>query len=317
MRGFILRWSVGAVVLGCLAVSPHAQEKCRETVDGLVCSSPRDTPPGNRPPTPPTPQIVAGTLVDLATQQNLGLVTVGGGCSGTLVNRFWVLTADHCVTTGGTVNGPAASFASVAITAAWSSRTVIPTRFVRNWGASGLDIALIFLGAGDFGSERIQLFFVEEVDTTMRLMKFGRGISSYASAGPPAVPAVNDGLYRSAAPFTPSAASDRAYTLPVNGFGQVGNGGDSGGPDYVMAPNNVLLGIAGVQSSCWWTGRVPGMPALPVWTWVTSIRDCTSAAINTARFDIVQITQEGRIPCPGPSVACAIAETTSLTLMLH
>ena len=298
MRGLNLRWSVSAVVLSCLVASSHAQVHPQQIAD-------RDQP-----------QIVAGTLVSLATQKDLGLVTVGGGCSGTLVNRFWVLTADHCVTLGGTVNGPSAPFANVAITAAWSDRTVIPTRFVRNWGASGLDVALIFLGAGDFGSERIQLFFVEEVDTTMRLMKFGRGIFTYASAGPPPVAAVSDGQYRSAI-FTPSAASATAYTLPVNGAGQVGNGGDSGGPDFVMAPNNVLLGIAGVQSSCWCTARVPGMPNPPLWPWVTAIRDCTSAAINTARFDIVQIIQEGRKPCPGPSVACAILETTSLTLMLR
>jgi hypothetical protein len=79
----------------------------------------------------------------------------------------------------------------------------------------------------------------------------------------------------------------------------------------------VRLGIVGVQSTCSASGRVPGMPDPPYWPWVTGISSCTSAAIDTARFDIVQIIQEGRTPCPGSSVACAILETTSLTLMLH
>ena len=173
---------------------------------------------------------------------------------------------------------------------------------------------MIFLGAGDFGSDRSQLFFVGEVDTTMRMMKFGRGRAGYASAGPPPKAAPPGGLYRSAT-FTVSAAAASGYTLPVNDAGQVGYGGDSGGPDYVLAPNNVLLGIAGVLSTCNVTGRVPGMPE--DWNWVTDVGDCSSAAIETVRFDILQIIQEGRTPCPGPSVACAIPETTSLTLLLH
>lgn len=103
---------------------------------------------------------------------------------------------------------------------------------MRNRGVAGRDVALIYLGGGDLGRANRQLFFVGDVDTTMRLTKFGRGISAYASAGPPPVPAQSDGRYRMAA-FTPSAANARHYTLPANGSGQVGNGGDSGAPDLV------------------------------------------------------------------------------------
>jgi hypothetical protein len=291
-----------AIAISGIFATAQAQTVCHDTPEGRVCSVQQP--------------IVNGTLVSPQVQQDLGLVTVGGGCSGTLVNRFWVLTADHCVTSTATLNGPSALLANLPITAAWSSRTVIPTRLVRNWGGSGLDVALIFLGAGDFGEKtNIQLFFVGDVDTLMTLTKFGRGIFAYASDGSPPVPAQQDGQYRSAV-FTPSAASATSYTLPVNASSQVGNGGDSGGPDFATA-NGITVGIAGVQSSCVWTSRVPGMPNPPVWTWVTGISSCTSAAISTARWDIVQIIQEGRRPCPDSSAACAVLETTSLTLMLH
>jgi hypothetical protein len=289
------------VALACIAATAHAQSACHDTPEGRICRLEQP--------------IVAGTLVSTQVQQDLGLVTVGGGCSGTLVNRFWVLTADHCVTTNGTVNGPAAPFASVPVTASWSGRAAIPTRYVR-WGPSSLDVALIFLGAGDLGPANVQLYFVGDVDTSLGFTKFGRGIFAYASAGPPPTPAKQDGQFRSAV-FTASAASATAYTLPSNTAGQVGNGGDSGGPDLVTAPDGVTVGIAGVQSTCQASGRVPAMPNPPFWAWVTGISSCNSAAISAIREDILRATQEGRIPCPDSSVSCAVIETTSLTLMLR
>lgn len=291
----------------------RAQANCEDTAEGRICTI--------------TQPIIAGAPVPVPTQKDLGLVTVGGGCSGTLVNRFWVLTADHCVTTNGAVGGPAAALNALPITAAWSTRTPIPTRLVRNWvgligplGGNNLDIALIFLGAGDFGQANSQLFFVGDLDNGMTLTKYGRGIFANASAGPPPVAAQQDGGYRSAR-FVSSNASATGYTLALTA-GQVGAGGDSGGPDIVTAPNGVGLGIAGVQSACSFTGVVPGQPAfLPGgavnWPWVTGISSCSSAAISTARFDIVQIIQEGRVPCPDVSAGCAIMESAQLLLLLN
>jgi hypothetical protein len=175
------------------------------------------------------------------------------------------------------------------ITAAWRKGTVTATNSVRYYTNNRLDVALLFLGRGDFGPRNTVLIYHDVVDSSVKLTKFGRGFASYASEGPPATKGEFDGLYRTAV-FTPNFANMNDIVLPTNDAGQVGAGGDSGGPDYVTGAQGALLSIASIQSSCRATGYVSGQSK--EWAWATGIRDCTSAALFTLRDDIVSHMKE-------------------------
>lgn len=227
-------------------------------------------------------------MVSAQRQKDLGLVTVAGGCSGTLLNRSWVLTADHCLTTNLQIKGPAAPLANLVISAAWTSRTATPTMMIRLWG----DVGLLFLGHGDLGSANVQLVYHNPVDTSQTITKFGRGFFTYAALDTflNPIPAQSDGRYRSGV-FNPSSADEDFITVMPNGAGQIANSGDSGGPDFVTAPNGTLLGIAGVQSTCSAAGYLSAwLPWLPqIWMWATGVSSCSSAALYGSRSAILGI----------------------------
>ena len=280
--------TASSILLVTLIGSPRAEaqtaQNCRNTSEGRVCEI--------------SQPLVNGDPLDVATLKTRGLVIVNGGCSGILLNRYWVLTARHCIT-----NEPAGASATVdigspefpanqiTITAAWdptlSAQASDYYEFAvnRNLGPGAIpdrDIVMVYLGLGDFGPVNGILPYIAEAEgtapdrwtgvrlqTSDHVIQNGQGFGTFASGAflangrpdpsNPPQQAAGLGTYRSGQ-FTPSSITETGYSLVLNSAAQVGQGGDSGGPTLVDRRDGRGLAVAGVQSTCSATGYVPNAP---------------------------------------------------------
>lgn len=242
--------------------------------------------------------LVAGKEVPAKTQEEFGLLSLGSGCSASLLRNGWAITAAHCVdakdAAGNTMPDPNRPGQNIlqpintfTLTANWEGAPQM-RRAVRVETFWPYDVALIQVDApfsvrdpmiggrrSTTGYSRLIFrdgqfpYYGNPVGASLVL--FGRGIHIFAKDA--STPSVNDGKYRTAF-ARPNRNEGILFWYPSEG-GKMIAGGDSGGPSFAWVYGGyALVGVHALTHA----NYVPGKPKKD-WDWVTSTPEAADAPI--------------------------------------
>lgn len=242
-------------------------------------------------------KLVSPTVVTAEQQEQLGLLSMGsnrGGCTATLLDNNWAVSAAHCLNATDMRNP-----GGVMLSAAWTrTQFARPDYIYRFWGidltGSTYDIALLHL-SGPFtvnGSttgyrREMSEFSLQDMDTK-NIAVYGRGINVLARNTPTGpMRTSGDGVMRSAV-FTVNRIERTLFWYPKGNGGETVGSGDSGGPSFEMSRG--VPRIAGVHSLCH-TKCLEGQRCTDEdpWTWVSEIPECADAPVGYLRGPIADI----------------------------
>ena len=259
--------------------------------------------------------LVGGTIADIATQEDFGLLTFsstgpgGGSCSATLLRNNWAVCAAHCVEIGGTTgrttpdpNRPGQNMlvntANISLTAQWGGVQriqAVQIQTFRPFDIAIIRVAIPFKVRGAINNVSRLIFQDGQFPyfgtyEGAQILVFGRGISTFARNTPAGdMPSVRDGLYRTG--FARISRQENNLVWYPSEGGLMVAGGDSGGPSFAWVLGGwALVGVHSLAR----TTLLAGHPSTPPWDWVASTPEAADAPIAPVLDEI--ITFMGALP---------------------